>query len=322
MTSNTGEQVTLYHAARVWYTSVPNLQCATVSASNCALPAVSAGGKAKFDVTVRNDGNSFLSCCHLQMFVHEVEVDEKGNAKRDAQGNYVDNGVKPVANAGLGLSTTELDVDFAAALQASAYNPADDNGNPTDVEPDRALAPGMRSVYRVEVPIPAEWGDETPNAGNLVVKYISFNATDPVMAEGGGLAAMADDDEGPVFQQFSVEPGSYPVVQNRTSQDQSKDRRFTERVVVNTPTSAVAAYADAPTRIETTVVGSGTSTSTRTTTSTSTSTKTPTTGDPAPLALPLGLGLAGAGASVAAYERRRAANERAAHERAENESEE
>ena len=323
MPSNTGEQVTLYHAARVWYTSVPNLQCATVIASNCALPAVSAGGTAKFDVTIRNDGNSFLSGCHLQMFVHEVEVDEKGNAKRDAQGNYVDNGVKPVANAGLGLSTTELDVDFAAALQASAYNPADDNGNPTDVEPDRALAPGKRSVYRVEVPIPAEWGDETPNAGNLVVKYISFNATNPEMAEGGGLAAMADDDEGPVYQQFSVEPGSYPVVQNRSSLDQSKDRRFTERVVVNTPTSAIAAYADAPTTIETAVVGSGgTSTSTRTTTSTSTSTKTPTTGDPGSLALPLGLGLAGAGAAVAAYERRRAANERAAHEHAEGESEE
>ena len=88
-------------------------------------------------------------------------------------------------------------------------------------------------------------------------------------------------------------------------------------------TSAIAAYADAPTRIETPVASSGgTSTSTRTTTSTSTSTKTPTTGDPASLTLPLGLGLAGAGAAVAAYERRRAANERAAKDRAENESEE
>jgi hypothetical protein len=78
ITDDSGNVLPLYHAAKLWYTSVPNLQCATVVASCCTLPAVSAGGMAKFDVTIRNDGNSFLSGCHLQMFVHDVEIDENG----------------------------------------------------------------------------------------------------------------------------------------------------------------------------------------------------------------------------------------------------
>lgn len=303
MINNMGQEVPLFHAARLWYTSVPNLQCATVVGSSCTLPAVSAGGTAKFDVTIRNDGNSFLSGCHLQMYVHEVEVDEKGNALRDESGAYIDRGVKPVANAGLGLETTELDLVFADALQASAYNRADDDGNPTDVEPDRALAPGKRSVYRVEVPIPAEWGEEEPNAGELVVKYISFHATNPVMAEGGGLAALAEEDA-PVFQQFSVEPGSYPVAENRVSANQGKDRRFTERLAVESPSSAIAEYADAPTRIE----GATPNATPNKQVAPSTTAALPKTADPTSALLPAGLGLAGA--ALAAYGKRRAENER------------
>ena len=301
ITDDSGNVLPLYHAAKLWYTSVPNLQCATVVASCCTLPAVSAGGMAKFDVTIRNDGNSFLSGCHLQMFVHDVDIDENGDALRDENGNYIDHGVKPIANQGLGLDTTELDVDFAETLQASSYNPADDNGAPSDVEPDRALAPGKRSVYRVTVPIPAEWGDEEPNAGRTVVKHISFHATNPVMAEGGGLAALAEDNE-PVFQQFSVEPGTYPIIENRLNLKESKSRRFTERVVVEETSSSIVAYADAPVRTE------GTAPQVK-------PDVLPRTGDSTSAALPLGLGLAGA--ALAAYGKRRAANERDAKASAE-----
>ena len=267
--------VVLYHAARLWYTSVPNLQCCTVVGSACTLPAVPAGGTAKFDVTIRNDGNSFLSGCTLQMYRHKIEIDADENPIRDAEGNYIDHGVTPV-NAAFSLTFDEN------SLQASSYNPADDEGKPTDIEPDYALAPGKRSVYRVEVNIPEDW------AG---VCFISFNATKPVMAEGGGLAAM-DDDE-PVFQQYSVEPGTYPVVQNRLTPDASKTRTFQHSVSVGDPTSGIFGYADSPTTV--TDIDPSSDAARRS--------RLPDTADPAS-ALPVGLGLAGA--ALAAYGKRRA----------------
>ena len=277
--SGSSEKVTLYHAARLWYTSVPNLQCCTVVGSACTLPAVPAGGTAKFDVTIRNDGNSFLSGCTLQMYRHDIEIDADQNPIRDAEGNYIDHGVTPV-NAAFKLTFDEN------SLQASSYNPADDEGKPTDIEPDYALPPGKRSIYRVEVDIPEDW------AG---VCFISFNATDPVMAEGGGLAAM-DDDE-PVFQTFSVEPGTYPVVQNRLTPDASKTRTFQHSVSVSDPTSGIFGYADSPTTV--TDIDPNSAAARRS--------RLPDTADPTSM-LPLGLGAAGA--ALAAYGMRRAQVER------------
>ena len=277
--SGSSEEVTLYHAARLWYTSVPNLQCCTVVGSACTLPAVPAGGTAKFDVTIRNDGNSFLSGCTLQMYRHDIEIDADQNPIRDAEGNYIDHGVTPV-NAAFKLTFDEN------SLQASSYNPADDEGKPTDIEPDYALPPGKRSIYRVEVDIPEDW------AG---VCFISFNATDPVMAEGGGLAAM--DDDGPVFQTFSVEPGTYPVVQNRLTPDASKTRTFQHSVSVSDPTSGIFGYADSPTTV--TDIDPNSAAARRS--------RLPDTADPTSM-LPLGLGAAGA--ALAAYGMRRAQVER------------
>ncbi len=280
--------VTLYHAARLWYTSVPNLQCCTVVGSACTLPAVPAGGSAKFDVTIRNDGNSFLSGCTLQMYRHDIEIDADENPIRDENGNYIDHGVTSVG------SPFELTFDDKS-LQASSYNPADDEGKPTGIEPDYALAPGKRSIYRVEVDIPEDW------AG---VCFISFNATNPVMAEGGGLAAM-DDDE-PVFQTFSVEPGTYPVVQDRLTPDASKTRTFQHSVDVSDPSSSIFGYADSPTTVldaGSSDVGTSGSSGTAGSSSDTYLERLPDTSDPSS-ALPVGLGLAGA--ALVAYGKRRA----------------
>ena len=298
MTDVTGNTVPLYYAANLWYTSVPNLQFATVVASDCTLPAVSAGGEAKFDVTIRNDGNSFLSGCTLQMYVHDLEVTGENINKLepvlDADGNYIDKGVSPVGDA--------FELAFNAdTLLVSPYDKADDQGNFLHEEPDFALPPGKRSVYRVTVPIPEDW------AG---VKFVSFNATNPQMAEGGGLAAEADDE--PVFQSYSVEPGTYPAVEDRVTPKQSRSQRFMLSLPVDNPTSSVVTYSDAPVTVITNNAGtsgqsSGASNVARY--------ATPSTADSTSSILPVGLGLAGA--ALAAYGKRRQENERGEEERSE-----
>lgn len=292
---NMGEEVPLYSASYLWYTSVPNLQCATVVASSCTLPLVSAGGWALFDITIRNDGNSFLSGCKVCMFVHDLEVDSKGEAVRDENGDYIDKGVQQVGEY--------FDLEFNAdTLQESPFDPKDGSGNFMNEEPDFALPPGKRSIYRVKVAIPAEWAD---------VKYVSFHAKDPIMAEGGGLAAQDDDD--PVFQPFAVEPGTYPVIRNRTSAEQSKSQRFMSCLNVAATQLETATYADSPGTVyetgtrPTPASGSGDGANSG---GNSTKGSVAKTGDTVPWGLLAGVGAAGA--AMAAYTKRRLENEKAA----------
>ncbi len=305
-----GESKPFYHASYLWYTAVPNLQCATVTGAACILPAVSAGGPAKFDVEIRNDGNSFLDKCKLQMYVHDVEMDSKDNPILDADGKYIDKGVKAVGDP-FELAFTE------ETLLESPYNPKDDEGNFVDVEPDFALPPGKSSVYRVVVNIPEEWEG---------VKWISFNAFDPEMAKGGGLSSMADEDKKPVWQQFSVKPGSYPVVEKRTSVYEGKDRRFMASVNLDDTfaiddvisDSPVSYYPDGlPTETassDTSPKGSSDSSSDKKSGSSdkvesSGKSSSPKTGDSVAPAILAGVGLTGA--ALAAYTKRRLDNERA-----------
>lgn len=301
MVDNLGNTVTLYHAAYLWYTSVPNLQCATVVASTCTLPLVSAGGKAEFKVTIRNDGNSFLSGCTIQMYVHDLELDGNAKPRRDSAGNYIEHGVTPVGEP--------FSLDFnATTLQASVFDEVDENGAFTNQEPDFALAPGKRSVYLVEVGIPADWTE---------VKYVSFHASDPRMAEGGGLAAQAVDDSSPVFQQFSVEPGTYPVLERRSSPEQSKSQRFMASVNLDDSGQEAQTYSDAPVTTYKTGTEPGASGNTGASSGTSSSTtrsatSLPRTGDLLAMGGMVGMGVAGA--ALAAYSQRRAENERRAED--------
>jgi hypothetical protein len=237
------------------------------------------------------------------MFVHDLEVDEKGNALRDADGNYMDHGVTQVGDY--------FDVAFADTLHESPFDPKDDQGNFINQEPDFALPPGKRSEYRVKVSIPEDWAD---------VKYVSFHAKDPVMAEGGGLAAQSvgnglttqADDRGIVFQQYAVEPGTYPVLQNRTTPEQSKSQRFMIRLPVSDTASAISSYADAPVSVYETGTYPDSKDSSVTKSSVPASGSAPKTGDGIPWGLLAGAGAAGA--AMAAYSKRRLENEAAAAE--------
>ncbi len=225
-----GDEKPFYHASYLWYTSIPNLQCATVTGAACILPAVSAGGPAKFDVEIRNDGNSFLSACTLQMYVHDVEMDDKDEPILDSEGKYIDRGVQAVGDP----FTLEFSEE---TLLESQYNSKDDKGNFIDVEPDFALPPGKSSFYRVVVEIPEDWGG---------VKWVSFTASDPVMAEGGGMSAMSDGGDDTVWQTYTVKPGSYPVVEKRSSITEGKDRRFMSAINLGNDYAPTDTISDSP----------------------------------------------------------------------------
>ncbi|MBR3159242.1 MAG: hypothetical protein IKF14_09095 [Atopobiaceae bacterium] len=194
------------------------------------------------------------------------------------------------------------------------------------MEPDYALGPGKTSVYAVTVTVPSDWpsGD----------KKVLFVASDGQIAPEDGLSAQAEGEPGPI--EFHVEPGTYKVVQQRTSADQDTDQRHMDTLTVSPSVAGGMYFMPASTGGASTgdgggsdnggsdngggssngVGNSGNSGSAGNSTNgksnnTSTRNATPRTGDSNPSA---GLGLTGAaltvvGAALAAYERRRAENE-------------
>ena len=289
----------VYYASNLWYTSVPNVRSATAVGCECPVPLVSPGGTTRFNVTIRNDGNTYLCGCTLQLCLHEngEVLEVEGSAKAIA-----------------------FDEE---TLQPSNWNPVNDDGSLQNVEDDWSLAPGKLGVYRVDVPIPGDWEGE---------KFVSFVAIKPEMPDDGGLNSLADDAEEVEYVDFSVKPGSYKVNAYRTSLDQEQDRTHMQVIAVGDSVASGTTYADAPVRTqgtadtqpehgESTPTSGGATTNTPAspapTTGTSTSSGTASggslvrTGDPGLGALSAGFALAGA--ALVAYGKRRAANETAAH---------
>ncbi len=227
----TKEGTNLYYAANLWYTSVPNLANITVIGCSSVSTFVIPGSTAKFDVLLRNNGNSYLSDCVVQMCVHDVEIEEDGAPKKDENGNIIDRGAKAVANASVKLEFSE------DTLLESTWNPADKDGNIQNVEPDYALAPGKRSLYRIEVPIPKDWEH---------AKVVSFIADQPTIAQGGGLNGQADEDLN--YQTFVLEPGTYKVLETRTEITQDPNRTYMDVIEVG-PSPYATALQDAPMRV-------------------------------------------------------------------------
>lgn len=147
--------------ADLWFTSIPLVKCANVIGCEAASPFNYPGEKALFYITVRNDGNTYLSGF---------------NAKLSEQGKGA-------------VSTTKV-VFSQATLCESGYNPTE-GGKLKDVEPDYALAPGKTSVYQVEIEIPKDWKNE---------KKVSISSSGAIAANSGTvqgqstLATQDDDD--------------------------------------------------------------------------------------------------------------------------------
>ncbi len=276
----------VYHAADIWYTSVPAVRCVTATACEAVEPFVSPGGKISFHVAVRNDGNTFLSGCSLTL----CALDESTGMFERVEG-----------------ATTQVTFDNGT-ICASIYNQDDGSGGLTNLEPDYALAPGKTSVYRATVTVPSTW----PSGE----KKVLFVASDGVLAtglvaQGDELQAMADElDAGAV--EFHIEPGEYRVVQVQTQADQDLEQRHMETIAVDA-FGASGEFAPAPVTIaggdETTdggvIPAGGGGLSTK-------GGGLPNTGDGH---LGSGFGVAGVGfaalgAAMATYERRRVENER------------
>jgi hypothetical protein len=134
--------------ADIWYTSMPNAKCANVIGVEAVSEIVHPGEPATFDVTVRNDGNTYLSGFTAQLV-------EKGSR----------------------TSLADVKLTFSKdTLVESGYNPADDKGALLNVEDDYTLAPGKTSVYQIKFIIPGTWKGE---------KSVSVLAKDAVVSPSG-----------------------------------------------------------------------------------------------------------------------------------------
>lgn len=281
---DTGERgdsdMPLYHAADIWYTAVPAVCCATAIACEAEVSFVSPGGNIDFRVSVRNDGNTFLSGCTLKLCAYNDETQTY---------DYV-----PGAE-----SWTPFSVD---TIRESTYNQSDGQGGYTNVEPDYALAPGKTSVYAVTVTVPSDW----PSGE----KKVLFVATDGQLAPDSQLSSEEGSEPEPI--EFHIEPGEYKVVQQRTSAEQDPKQRYMDTLTVSQSVAGGMYFQSAATVATSKGNNNGNSNgSSSGSGSTSTRNTTARTGDSSPST---GLGLAGAaltavGVALAAYERRRAESE-------------
>ncbi|MDO4538419.1 MAG: hypothetical protein Q4B54_09685, partial [Coriobacteriales bacterium] len=212
----------LYYASDLWYTSVPNLRCATAIGCDTDVPLVASGGTMKFNISIRNDGNSYLSGCTVQMYVHTNQVLDK--------------------TTGHVLSETVTKVDGASAtITFSKDSIVDSHWTPfidgayQNVEDDFALAPGKSATYFAMIHIPDNWEGE---------KVISFTASNPTVAEGGSLTAM--DEESSDIQAFSVEGGTYRIHKRRSTPNTDLNQTHMETIQIHAADLSGEDVSDSP----------------------------------------------------------------------------
>lgn len=124
-------------AGLLWRTAVPFVRTITAIGAEAPDAFVAQGKNAEFHITLRNDGNTFLTGCEVAMYEGSKEVSK---------------------------STLKFGKD---TLLESPYNPKDGSGNLQNVEGDYALAPGKTGVYKVEILIPKDWH------GDYKVSFVS-----------------------------------------------------------------------------------------------------------------------------------------------------
>jgi len=280
---DTGERgsngLPLYHAADIWYTAVPAVRCVTATACDAPRPFVEPGGTIDFHVAVRNDGNTFLSGCTLELCAYNEGTE----------------GYERVPGASA-VVTFGKDT-----IQESTYNMSDGEGGLTGLEPDYALAPGKTCVYAVTVSVPKDW-----ESGD---KKVLFVASDGTVVDDYARSTAADGDEAYAeVVEFHVEPGDHHVVQTRTHAGQDLDQRYMDIITVDQDHAGGKIFQASP------VTKTTTGTAEKNTPAKGGSTKTTRLPDTGDMSSAGGVGLAGAGiaalgAAVAAYERRRAENE-------------
>lgn len=107
--------------ANIWFTVVPHLRCLTVAYFTATSAIVHEGDELSFRIALRNDGNTYLKQATIRL------------------ASSLDEGAQVFAEQTLVFS--------AENTLVSQWNPQDEDGNPSGVEPDFALAPGATSLY-------------------------------------------------------------------------------------------------------------------------------------------------------------------------------
>jgi len=150
--------------ADLYYTVLPFVKCANVIGCKAVSAFAYPGTDALFDLTVRNDGNTYITGFTAQLV-------QKGSDKVE--------GTKQITFS-------------ADTLQESNFNPKE-NGKLKDVEDDFALAPGKTSVYRVALSIPKGWQGTKKvcvKTADVVVAAVKA-ANSSLAAQATGLATQA-----------------------------------------------------------------------------------------------------------------------------------
>ena len=157
--------------ATIWYMAVPFVRTATAIDCVPVNPFVAPGKPARFYITVRNDGNTFLKGCEVAVY------DKNASFENPAA----------VAEVAFNMDT----------IRESAWNPKGDDGKLMDVTPDGSLAPGKTSVFLMEVMIPEGWSGR---------KDLSFVTQNCEVVDGMIVGAEDGDDSPCEILDYSVGP--------------------------------------------------------------------------------------------------------------------
>ena len=269
--------------ADVYRTQIPFIRCLTATRAYAEIPYVVPGRDASFFITLRNDGNTFIGGCSIEMWCD-------------------------------GAVATSATIAFTKdTLQASDLNPTIEGSDLLkNAEPDFALAPGKSSVYKVTLKIPDSWRGGVDKDGNRLTKKVRFRASGPTtaVATAGTVTAQADgiEEEG---IEYSV-PEPQAVMESVAVEVYDYD----ELSFVDAPMTMLGEATAGGTATKTSQTGqAGGNTTGNQTSGAASRSQLPGTGDH--YGLGVGALAVTAGAALIAYERRRAANERRrdAHDR-------
>ena len=257
----------------VFHVRIPFVRCVTATEAAAEIPYVMPGHDANFFIVIRNDGNTFIGGCTVEMW-NEGSV---------------------AASASLAFSKD--------TIQESTYNPAAADGSGLEgVEPDWALAPGKTSIYKVTIKIPDTWEGGYDENGERLVKTVKFRACSPTtkVSTGGAVAAQAENIEEEGIE-YSLPESLAPMEAVEVDV-----YGYDDIDVKDAPMSVVKAAAPAAASGGSTTGGAASSPAT--TGGVTGRGTVPSTGDSGGLGVG-GTLAAAAGAAMLAYERRRAKNE-------------
>ena len=147
-------------SADIYFTLIPRVKCANVIGCASVSPFAYPGENVEFELTVRNDGNTYLT-----VFTAQLRLKGSDGVVSEAKLNFTKD-----------------------TIRASSHNPMGANGKLEGVEDDFSLAPGKTSLYSVKLPIPKTWSNE---------KEVTVTAKDAtiVQEKSSSLKPHADGDE-------------------------------------------------------------------------------------------------------------------------------